>query len=518
MTSVTPPPATSEPSGNVLADVAASDRVVAGSLRSHVVKGLGWTASVSVIMQVTRLVSGLVLVRLLAPHEYGLAGIALLFSSLVLAFSDLGLGAGLVQRKTITEEDRSTVFWTTAVVGVLLVAGGIALAGPLADFFHQPRVRPLFMVVSISFLPTTLQMVPAVLFQRAMNFRAISIRLVIATIGGSVVGVTVAAAGGGAWALVAQQLAISFLSMAFLWILSDWLPRLMFSFRSLRELGGFGGAVLSSRILDYAQGNVDNILVGRYLGTVALGLYSVSYNVILLPLQRLFVPIQDTLFPALSRIQDDLPRMGSVWLRVIKVVGAVVAPCMLGLIVVAPDFVPVVLGHRWHRAAPVIQILACVTLMQGFTAVGERVLMALGRARTLLRFSVLRTGLAIGAFALGLRWGIVGVAACYAIVTVPVQTYLTVLVTRTIGIDRRRFVRSIAGVAQASVAMFALCLVARELLVHDTTLGPTLRLVAVIGVGMVAYPLALALRGRDVLAEFRRLRPRQGQPGVSPAG
>ena len=92
----------------------------------------------------------------------GSRGSALLFSSLVIAFSDLGLGAGLVQRKTITEEDRSTVFWISAAVGVLLVACGIALAGPLADFFHQPDVRPLFIVVSLSFLPTTLQMVPYV--------------------------------------------------------------------------------------------------------------------------------------------------------------------------------------------------------------------------------------------------------------------------------------------------------------------------------------------------------------------
>jgi len=190
---------------------------------------------------------------------------------------------------------------------------------------------------------------------------------------------------------------------------------------------------------------------------------------------------------------------------------------MLGLIVVAPDLVPAVLGQRWHRAAPVVQILASVTLMQGFTAVGERVLMALGRARTLLRFSVLRTALSIGAFAVGLHWGIVGVAACYAAVTLPVQVYLTVLVTRTLGIERLQFLRSVSGVAQASFAMAALCLVARELL-RDTTLGTTPRLLAVIGVGIAAYALALSFRGRDVLAEFKQLRPRAApDPDVSPA-
>ena len=272
-----------------------------------------------------------------------------------------------------------------------------------------------------------------------MNFRAIGIRLLIATIGGSIVGVVVAALGGGAWALVAQQPAIASLA-------GVPVDPLRLAVRISCSRGrasiisvSFGGAVLGSRFLDYAQGNADNILVGRYMGAASLGLYSVAYNVILLPIQRLFVPIQDTLFPALSRIQDDRPRMGSLWLRVIRVVGAVVAPCMLGLIVVAPDFVPVVLGDHWLDAVPVIQILALVTLMQGFTAVGERVLLALGHAQTLLRFSAVRTVLAIGAFAAGLHWGIVGVATAYAAVTLPVQIYLTLLVTQMLGIRRLDF-------------------------------------------------------------------------------
>jgi O-antigen/teichoic acid export membrane protein len=209
--------------------------------------------------------------------------------------------------------------------------------------------------------------------------------------------------------------------------------------------------------------------------------------------------------------------MGALWLRVIKVVGAVVAPCMLGLIVVAPDFVSVVLGDRWQDATPVIQILACVTLMQGFTAVGDRVLLALGHAHILLRFSAVRTVLAIAAFVVGLQWGIVGVAACYAIVTVPVQAYLTVLVTRMLGVGQLDVLRSISGVAQASLVMFALCLGARELLL-DTALGPGARLVAVIGVGIASYGLALRWRGPDVLAEFKKLRPRRSAgPDVSPA-
>ena len=265
---------------------------------------------------------------------------------------------------------------------------------------------------------------------------------------------------------------------------------------------------LGSRLLDYAQANADNILVGRYLGSSALGVYSVSYNVILLPLQRLLVPVQDTLYPALSRIQDDRERLAEIWLRVIRLVGAVVAPAMLGLVVVAPDFVDVVLGHRWHGAIPLVQILAAVTLMQGFNAVGERTLMALDRVSLVFRFSALRTALSVAAFAIGLRWGIVGVAACYAIATVPVQAYLSFMVTRTLGIRGSAFVREVGGVAQAAITMFVVCWAGREVLVHVGVAAP-LRLLAVVLLGAAVYLPIVSWRSPDVLHEIKALRGRR---------
>src|SRR5579864_2609672 len=119
----------------------------APSLGTRILGGFAWSMVMVGVMQLSRVVFGIALARLLTPREYGLAGMALVFSSLVLTFSDLSMGAGLVQRKKISEADRSTVFWTSAVVGVLLTLGGVALSGPLAGFYHQPHVQPLFAVV-----------------------------------------------------------------------------------------------------------------------------------------------------------------------------------------------------------------------------------------------------------------------------------------------------------------------------------------------------------------------------------
>ena len=315
---------------------ARAGETAARNFRASVIEGLKWNAVVAVSTQVTRLATSLVLVHLLSPRDYGLAGIALLFSSLVLALADLGLGAGLVQRASITENDRSTVFWTSAGVGLGLTAVGIALASPLAAFFHEPRVKPLFMVVSSSFVLLALQTTQAALFMRAMSFRAMTVRRVVAMIGGAAAGIAVAASGGGAWALVVQAVTVSVLSTILIWLLSDWRPKFTYSLQSLRSFGGFGLTLLGARMLDFLQGNADNILIGRYLGSSALGLYSVAYNVILLPTQRLLGPVQDTFFPAFARIQHDRPRMAALWLRISRIVGAFIAPAMLGLVVIAP--------------------------------------------------------------------------------------------------------------------------------------------------------------------------------------
>ena len=475
------------------------------NLHGAVASGLAWKGLFVIVVQVTRTVSGVILVRLLQPSAFGLAGMAMLFSGLVLIFSDIGLGAALVQRKSITEADRSTAFWTTVTFGALCTLTAIALSGPIASFFHQPQVKNLLMVLSITFVLGSLGMTQASLIHRAMNFRLISIRLMVATVGGCATAIVVALAGGGAWSLIAQEIAVTILSTAFLWFTCDWRPKFVYSWRSLKDLGGFGSNVVGSNFLGFLQGNGDNILIGRYLGSSSLGVYSVAYNVILVPLTRLFGPVQETLFPVLSRIQDDSARVARVWLRAVQGVAAVIMPTILGLIVVAPDFVNVILGAQWHQAIPVIRILAVVTLVLGFSAVANRTLLALNRSRVVFLFAVANTALILPAFALGLHWGIVGVAALYTAVTIPLQAALVLTVIRVLNIGVLRFLHNVAGVTQAALLMMGVCWFSREGLIHLGVSAPA-RLAIVILIGVLTYLPATAWLSPGVIHEIRNLR------------
>jgi O-antigen/teichoic acid export membrane protein len=487
-----------------------------GSLRSKVFAGFAWSVGVSVLVQLSRIVFAVALARFLTPHEYGLAGMALVFSTLVLAFSDLSLGVALVQRREITERDRSTVFWTSTAVGVALTLAGLALSGPLSSFYGEADVQPLFAALSISFVITSLGATHAALLHREMKYKAINVRIAASTLLGGAVGVAFAAAGYGAWSLIVGQLVIAVVSTVLLWFSLPWRPRLIFSLRSLRDLGTFGIRIFGVRLLEYLRNNGDKLLVGRVLGSAPLGVYTVAYNIHLLPISRFLVIVQDTLLPALSRLQDQRERLAAAWLRATRAVAAVMLPTLLGLIVVAPDLVTVLLGERWSAAAPLLQIMAAGVIAVAVAAIGFEVLMALGRSATLLRFSIAEVALLVMGLAVGVQWGLSGVALAYALVHVPTRTYLAWLTARTVGVPFSRFLGSLADVAQAALVMLAVVASARFALV-EAEVAAWLRLLILVVTGIAVYAPVCLWRVPELRAELQGLRRRVARTPREPA-
>jgi O-antigen/teichoic acid export membrane protein len=480
----------------------------ANSMRGRVMRGVAWKTVSAVFLQVSRLAVGITLARLLAPHDFGVAGMVLVVSGLVAIFSDLALGSALVQREALSEADRSTVYWTSAGVGLAFTFIGLALAGPAASFYGEPEVKPLFAAFSVTFFVTALSSVQVALLSREMNFRSLELRQMLSYVAGAIVGIGAALKGYGAWAIIGQQITIAVVSTVLLTVLSRWRPRFTYSLTSLRGMAGFSLRVFATRILFYGNRNLDNILIGRFIGSAALGAYALAYNVMLMPFSNIASPIQEVLFPAFSRMQHDIRRMANAWLRVNRLVGAISIPALAGLIVVAPDFVDVVLGKRWHSAIPVIQILSWVGLLQSLQRLNSSILEALNRTRELLRYSIIVFVASLVAFVGGLHWGVVGVATGYAISSTIVEPYYTWLTARAVELRLRDFLASFRGIVEAAVLMSAGVLVVRILLTR-WGLSPAERLITCIVTGGVLYLPACAWRSPELVAELRSLRPRR---------
>ncbi len=475
-----------------------------GGLRGAVMHGLAWKIISIVVKQGSRVVVGIVLARLLTPEEYGLAALVLVFSSLVFIFSDLSLGAALVQRSRITERDRSTVFWVSVAVGVVCTVVGIAIAPLVAAFYDEPDVKALFAAVSITFLIVSLGVTQEALLVRAMDFRALEIRQMLAALIGAVAAIVIAANGGGAWAIIVQQIVVVAVATVMMWLVTPWRPRFTFSGDSLRDLGSFGGNVFGSRLIFYLNRNADNLLIGKFLGPAALGAYSLAYNVILLPFSQVAGPLEQLLYPAFSRMQEDMERLRVAFLRVVRLVAVVNMPVLLGFAVLADLFVPVVLGEQWRDAVPVIQILAAVGLVQSLQALNGSILQARDRTDWLLRYSIIFTIVTVGAFAAGLPFGITGVAAALGIASIFLEPLYAVITAKVMRMSAWRMVTNLSGITQATALMLIL-VVAGRLGAEHIGAGEGLQLLAGIGAGILTYPPLLMWRAPEVVTDVREM-------------
>jgi O-antigen/teichoic acid export membrane protein len=216
-------------------------------------------------------------------------------------------------------------------------------------------------------------------------------------------------------------------------------------------------------------------------------------------------------------MQDDRRRVANLWVRANRVIAALTIPACLGMIVVAPDFVVVVLGERWVDATPVIQILAWVGILQSLQRLNGSVLQACDKAGTVLSFAVVAFVATILSFVIGLSWGIVGVAAAYAVATTLIQPAFTWLTVRAVGMPLLTYLRSFAGIVQASIAMFVAVLAARTLLVHEGA-SPAVRLIVSCLVGVAVFVPLCLWREPQLLAELRGLWQGRRRGGRLPKG
>lgn len=477
-------------------------------LRGLVVRGVGWMIASQVSIQLFGFVTSVVIARLLSPREVGLAAEASVFANLALIVADFGVAAVIVQRPKLTEVDVASAFWVSMLLGALLTVLGIGLSWPIAALYGQPEVQGLFVLLSFVFVLTAPGIVQGALLTRELRFRELEARTIIATASGCATSIVLAANGLGPWAIMAQPLAAAGVSTLLLWRASEWRPRRTFSWTRVRGMAGFAGHSFGARSLGWGVLNVDNLLVGRFLGAAPLGAYSLAWSVALSPLNRIAVPITQVFFPAFSRMSDPRQIAGA-WLRAVRMVAAIVVPAMLGVIVVAPDLVPVLFGARWAAAIPVLQLLAVIGLIQALTALNTGILQAIGRTRTLFRSTILVSVGSIVGFAAGLPWGIRGVALAYLVASCVVQPLFTAITARAVGLSLSDCLASIAGVLEAGMGMLLLVLGARELLV-GAGLPAAARLILLVGWGAVTYLGLVLWRAPEVRSELAELRRRRG--------
>ena len=416
--------------------------------KAEVFSGVRWLAVGQVATQAARFLVAIILARLLAPAEFGLMAMAAVFTTIAELFATLGAGPVIVQRREVPDALLRSVALLGVTVGLLLtsllVLGGWLSAG----FFAEPRVRGVVIGLGCTFAIASVGLVPDALLQRAMRFDRLVLIDILQLVSNSTVSITLAFMGCGVWSLVVGNLTGAVVRSAALVIASPWPLRFGFDRAALHGVVGFSASVLGFNLVQYLARYTDRLLIGRLLGATSLGLYDYAFRFYTYPLDVITNVLIRVMLPTFSRMQGDVEQLGRAFLRANGAIAFVTFPMMAGLAVVADPFVNVVLGEQWRPIIPLIQILAPVALLTAMGATTGQIFLASGKAAFRFWWGIIYTTVIVLAVAVGVRWGIRGVAASLAIVMVPINVAAFWLALRLVHLglgDLWRALRSTAA-------------------------------------------------------------------------
>jgi PST family polysaccharide transporter len=329
------------------------------SLTHQAVGNMAWVAWGSGATALLKVLVLVVLTRLLTPADFGLVSAALVVIAFSLNFSQLGLGPALIQRPDLQPRHVSSAFYASIALG-LLVAAIIWLGAPLiAQFFRMEHLTPVVRGLAFVFPIVGLATVPESLLQRDLRFRALANRDVVAYgVGYGVIGVGLALLGYGVWALVLAQVSQVAIRTVILMRLSPMLLPARPTWRSFVELMDYGVGQSMSRVGVILANQVDNLVVGRWLGAVRLGEYSRAYQLMSVPTGLLGDVLDKVLFPTMAKVQDDPRRLAAAFLQGTALLALVTLPVGVVAAIVAPELVAVAFGSRWAGLVAPFQVLA----------------------------------------------------------------------------------------------------------------------------------------------------------------
>jgi O-antigen/teichoic acid export membrane protein len=379
-----------------------------------------------------RIGSLMVLARLLSPEDFGLVGMVTAFTGILTLLRDFGLSSAAIQRTTVTEEQISTLFWINMLLGALLGLVAVAMAPAIAAFYGEPRLSGVTAVLALGFLFNAAGTQHSALLQREMRFTALAVISVVSLAVGTAIAIGCAEAGWGYWALVAMSIASPLVTTLCLWVASGWVPMAPQRRAGVRSMMVFGGALTLNGIVAYVAYNAEKVLIGRFWGAEAIGIYGRAYQLVNIPTDNLNTAVGEVAFSALSRLQDDPVRLRSYFLKGFSLVLGLTLPITVACALFADDLVLVALGPNWKEAAAIVRLLApTIAILAIINPLGWFIY-SLGLVSRSLKIALVFAPLIITGYLIGLPYGPKGVAFAYsAVMTVWVVPHIYLCVRGT---------------------------------------------------------------------------------------
>ena len=421
------------------------------SLMKSATRGVFWSGISQFSTQIFHFIVIIILARLLFPEDFGIIGMAVVFTGLVLTINELGLSAAIIQKKNITDSHLSTSFWISFGLGIILCITTVIISPYIADFFKNELVGHVVSVLSIGFVLGSFSVVHSSLLQKSLEFKKLAVTEISAAIISGAVSVILALLGFGVWSLVCGSILKNIISVVVLWRVCTWRPSLTFNLTSFKELFSFGAHVMGSRFLNYIDSNVDYLLIGKLLSATALGHYTLAYQLSTFPLTKISSIITRVTFPTFSIIQDDNNTLRYAYLKVIKYISLVTFPLLAGLIVVAPEFIPIVFGDKWAPMIVPLQILCVAGALKSVGTTVGSILLSKGRADIQFKWNIFTAIVLPIAILIGIKYGIIGVAMAITIMSILLEFIIQRIVNNLIDLNFSDYFKALYPATTGSI-------------------------------------------------------------------
>ena len=450
-------------------------------MKSIAIRG-GLAVGLSQAVQIAvRLVSVVALSRLLQPGDFGLMAALAPVISFTALVQGLGLQQAVVRHWDLPAEQLNRIFWLMLAVSLACASLVAASAPAVAAFYRDERMLRLTQVAAVPLVLASLASVPSALLSRGLRFGTVASIDAAATLAGLLAALPAACLGAGYWSILAATFAGGTVNLLASWAASGWVPAPPSLRLPDRALLDFGANLSGFSVVNFFSRNLDNILIGRVWGPIALGFYDRAYTLMLFPLQTIMAPIGGIMVPLLSRIATDKPQLRSVYLRSTGLIVLLIVPGMAALASASDDVIGVLFGPHWAPAAPIFALLGWAGLVQPIGSSTGWLYVSQGRTREMFYWGLFGAGTTVASFIIGLPWGAVGVAAAYTVSEYLVRLPAMYWVIAKVG-----------PVTAADLAMLQFPLLAAAAvtkLIHDLLLRPGFGLS---GMAMIACTVLLS--------------------------
>lgn len=391
---------------------------MANSDKSSVLSNFIWRFAERCGAQLVTFIVSIVLARILSPEEYGQIALITVFTTIMQVFVDSGLGLALIQKKDADELDFSSVFYFNFVVCLISYAFMFAAAPYIAAFYEDTSLTPIVRAISLTIVISGVKGIQQSYVSRNMLFKLFFFSTLGGTIISAFLGIGLAYAGFGVWAIVAQQLSNTAIDTLILWINVKWRPKKMFSWDRLKSLLSFGWKMLVSSLLDTVYNNIRSLIIGKMYSSADLAYYNQGKQFPHTIVNNINSSIDSVLLPSMSSAQDDSTRVKSMTRRSIKTSTYIMAPMMMGLAFCAEPIVRLVLTDKWLPCVPFLRIFCITYMFYPIHTANLNAIKAMGRSDYFLKLEIAKKVVGMTLLASTMWFGVMAMAYSLLVGTV----------------------------------------------------------------------------------------------------